>query len=123
MGAGGPSPDQGAVTRLHAAATTFGSEGTGADGGFMVPPEFRTAIVEKVMGENSLFSRTDQQTTSSNSIVFPLDETTPWQTSGGIQAYWENEGGLKTQSKPLLGQETIRLNKLIALVPVTDELL
>jgi HK97 family phage major capsid protein len=113
-------------SRLHAmqmAPTTYGSEGVGVDGGFAVPPDFRTAIMEKVMGEASLISRTDQLVTSSNSITIPKDETTPWQTSGGIQAAWEGEGALKTQSKPALEQETIKLNKLVALVPVTDELL
>ena len=121
--AGGPSPDQQSQQRLQNALTTYGNEGVGQDGGFMVPPDFRRDIAEKVLGEESLLSRTDQQTTSSNSIVFPIDETTPWQTSGGLQAYWEVEAGQKTQSKPSLGQNTVRLNKLIALVPVTDELL
>lgn len=102
---------------------TFGQEGVGADGGFAVPPDFRTAIIQKVMGEDSLLSRTDQQTSSSNSITFPADETTEWQDSGGIQAYWESEGGQKTPSKPALTEKTVRLNKLIALVPLTDELL
>jgi HK97 family phage major capsid protein len=108
---------------LQNALTTYGNEGTGADGGFMVPPDFRREIAEKVLGEQSLLSRTDQQTTNSNHIVFPIDETTPWQTTGGLQVYWEVEAGQKTQSKPLLGQNDVRLNKLIALVPVTDELL
>lgn len=108
---------------FNAAPSTFGSEGVGADGGFAVPPDFRAAIMQKVMGEDSLLSLTDQQTSSSNSITFPADETTPWQSSGGIQAYWESEGGLKTQSKPLLGEKTVKLNKVIALVPLTDELL
>lgn len=121
--AGGPSPDDQSRVRLQNALTTYGNEGVGADGGFAVPPEFRREIAEKVLGVNSLMSRTDQQTTSSNSIIFPVDETTPWQTSGGLQAFWEVEAGQKTQSKPLLGQNTVRLNKLIALVPVTDELL
>lgn len=105
------------------APTTYGQEGTGADGGFAVPPDFRTEIVKKVMGEDSLLSRTDQMTTSSNSITVPTDETTPWQTSGGIQAYWESEGGQKTQSKPQLTEKTVKANKIIALVPMTDELL
>lgn len=121
--AGGPSPEEGARQRIQNALTTYGNEGTGADGGFMVPPDFRREIAEKVMGEQSLLSRTDQQTTTGNSIIFPVDETTPWQTSGGLQVFWEVEAGQKTQSKPLLGQNTVRLNKLIALVPVTDELL
>lgn len=105
------------------APTTTSTEGTGADGGFAVPPDFRTAIMEKVMGEDSLIGRTDQLTSSSNSITLPKDETTPWQTSGGIQATWEGEGSQLSQSKVALDQNTIRLNKLTALVPVTEELL
>lgn len=105
------------------APTTTSTEGTGADGGFAVPPDFRTAIMEKVMGEDSLIGRTDQLTSSSNSITLPKDETTPWQTSGGIQATWEGEGSQLSQSKVALDQDTIRLNKLTALVPVTEELL
>lgn len=108
---------------MRNAPSSYGSEGVGADGGFAVPPDFRTAIMTKVQGEDSLLSRTDQQQSSSNTITFPVDETTPWQASGGIQAYWESEGGQKGQSKPNLGEKTVKLNKLIALVPLTDELL
>jgi HK97 family phage major capsid protein len=105
------------------APTTIGTEGTGADGGFAVPPDFRREIMVKVMGEESLIGRTDQLTSSSNSITLPKDETTPWQTSGGVLANWEGEAAQLTQSKPNLGQETIRLNKLTSLVPVTEELM
>lgn len=105
------------------APSSFGQEGSGSDGGFAVPPEFRQAIMIKVMGEDSLLARTDQQTSSSNSLTIPKDETTPWQTSGGIQAYWEGEAGQLSQSKPSLQNTTVKLNKLTALVPVTDELL
>lgn len=105
------------------APTTFSREGVGEDGGFAVPPDFRTAIVQKVMGEESLLSRTDQQTSSSNSITFPADETAPWDASGGIQAYWESEAGQKQQSKVALKEKTVKLNKIIVLCPVTDELL
>lgn len=105
------------------APTSYGSEGIGADGGFAVPPDFRTEIVKKVMGEDTLLSLTDQMTTSGNSITVPTDETTPWQTNGGIQAYWESEAGQKTQSKPQLTEKTVKASKIIALVPMTDELL
>lgn len=104
------------------APTTFGSEGVGEDGGFAVPPDFRTAIVQMVQGETSLLSRTDQQVTSGNSFSQPIDETTPWQTSGGIQAYWEGEASQFTQSKPNFQQTSLRLHKLTALVGVTEEL-
>jgi HK97 family phage major capsid protein len=105
------------------APSTFGSEGVGADGGFAVPPEFRTAIMQKVLGEDGLLGRTDLIDVTGNSMTIPKDETTPWQSTGGIQAYWEGEGQQLTQSKPSLEETTIRLNKLTALVPVTSELL
>lgn len=105
------------------APSTYGSEGVGEDGGFAVPPDFRTAIMEKVMAEESLLGRTDQLTTSSNSITFPADETTPWDSSGGIQAYWSDEAAQITQSKPSLKEKSLRLHKLTALVPVTEELM
>lgn len=105
------------------AATTYGNETSGTDGGFAVPADFRTAIMDAVMGEQSLISRTDQVTVTGNSFTAPVDMTTPWQTSGGIQAYWGVEAGTKTQSKPQLQERTTKLNKLYALVPMTDEIL
>ena len=108
---------------IQNAPTTYGREGVGEDGGFAVPPDFRSQIISKVTGEESLLARTDGLTTSSNSITIPIDETTPWQSSGGIQAYWEREGGQKQQSKPSLGEVTIKAHKIITLVPMTDELL
>jgi len=105
------------------APTTYGSEGVGEDGGFAVPPDFRTEIMEKVLGEESLLARTDQMTTASNSITFPADETTSWDSSGGIQAYWSDEAAQITQSKPSLKEKQVRLHKLACLVPVTEELL
>lgn len=104
------------------APTTFGSEGVGSDGGFAVPPDFREAITSQITGEDSLLGRTDQFVSSGNSITVPVDSDAPW-SSSGIQAYWEGENDQLTQSKPLIEQQTIRLNKLAVLVPVTDELL
>lgn len=63
---------------IQNAPTTYGSEGVGADGGFAVPPDFRSTILQKIMAEESLLGRTDQLTTSSNSITFPTDSTAPW---------------------------------------------
>lgn len=106
-----------------AVASTYGTEGTSADGGFAVPGDYKLEIMQKVMGEESLLSRCDQITTSGNTFTMPVDDTTPWQTSGGIQAYWDGEAVAATQSKPALRQDTVKLNKLRALVPVTEELL
>jgi HK97 family phage major capsid protein len=107
----------------NATASTYGSEASGADGGFAVPPEWRSEIMKLVDAEDSLLSRCDQQTVSGNSITFPIDETTAWQTSGGILTYWDTEAAAMTQSKPALKDLTLKLNRLTALVPVTEELL
>lgn len=104
-------------------APTTSTEGAGPDGGFAIPPDFRTEIMEKVYGDASLIQRTDQLTSSSNSISIPKDETTPWQTTGGIQAAWEGEAQQIQASKAALEQSVIRLNSLKALVNVTSELL
>jgi HK97 family phage major capsid protein len=105
------------------APTTYSSEGAGEDGGYAVPPDFRTEIWQKITGESSLLGRTDQNPTSKNTMVFPADETSPWDTTSGVQAYFESEAGQMSQSKINLVPKSIRLGKLTALIPVTEELL
>lgn len=112
-----------AITRLTNAATTYGTESIGGDGGWLVPPEFSDSIWKKITGEASLMSRCAPFTTSRNSLAFPKDETSPWENSSGIRVFWEGEGDSGTASKPKFEIETARLNKLMALVKVTDELL
>ncbi|RWQ16100.1 phage major capsid protein [Mesorhizobium sp.] len=115
----GNQPDQ----RLMNAASTYGNEGTGADGGFLVPPEFSREIMVKVEAEEGLLNRAEELKTGTNSMTIPKDETTPWQSTGGVQVYWEGEGAAITQSKGVFETATHRLVKLTALVPVSDELL
>lgn len=108
---------------VQAAATTYGSEGVGSDGGFAVPPEWRSTIMQMVDGEDSMLPRCDQQSLAGNSITFPVDETTAHQTTGGIQVYWDSEAAAANQSKPSLKDLTVKLSRLTALVPITEELL
>ena len=105
-----------------AAPSTFGSEVTGADGGFSIPPQFSQDIFRLSLGEDALLPLCDETTIDSNSMVFPKDETTPWGTNG-IRAYWQGEAIAGTPTKPVIGTSALRLKKLMALVPMTDELL
>jgi HK97 family phage major capsid protein len=107
---------------MAAAASTWGNESSGTDGGFAVPPDFRAAIMSKAFGEDSLLARTMQVPVAGNSLTFPTAMTTPW-GAGGIQANWEAEAAAITQSKPVLQDVTVRLHKLACLVPVSDELM
>lgn len=108
--------------RLKAAATTYGNEGSGPDGGFAVPPQFASEISSLALEEQSLLALTDDTPVSGNSMTFPKDETTPWGSSG-ITASWDGEGSTGTQKKPVLGLSELRLKKLKVLVPATDEML
>lgn len=110
------------VKKLVNAATTYGNEGAGADGGFLVPPDFSTAIWKKVEAEENLMSRCVELTPEGNSMFIPKDETTPWGSSG-IRVYWEPEAAAATASKGAFEGSTQRLYKLTALAPASDEML
>ena len=104
-----------------AVPTTTGNEGVGADGGFAIPPAYSTDVFKISLGEDSLLPLTENTEVQSNSMVFPKTEQTPWGTNG-VRAYWQAEATAATATKPTLGTQTLRLHKLMALVPLTDEL-
>lgn len=110
------------MPRMAAADGTYGTTGSGEDGGHTIPPDFRTEITERTRGVAQLLPRTDEMFVSGNSMVLPKDETTEWSTDG-VQAYWDGEGDAITPSRIKVGENTIRLNRLTALCIVTEELL
>ena len=110
------------ANRGAAVPANFGAEGSGQDGGFLVPPQFAQEIFQLSLGEDSLLPMTDNVEITGNTMAFPKDETTPWGTNG-IRAYWQGEATPAAGTKPVLGLASLRLKKLMALVPVTDELL
>lgn len=114
--------DKGVDERLTRAASTFGNESSGPDGGYAIPPEFASEIASLAYAEESLLSRCDNTPISGNTMTFPKDETTPW-GSTGITAAWEGEGAQSTPKKPALGESQLKLRKLKVLVAASDELL
>jgi HK97 family phage major capsid protein len=105
-----------------AAPSIFGSEGVGADGGFMIPPTYSTELFRLTLLDNALLPFTSNGNIDGNSMVYPKTEQTPWGTNG-VRAYWQAEAGAGTATKPALGTQALRLHKLLALVPLTDELM
>lgn len=105
-----------------AAPSTYGNEGSGSDGGFAIPPAFAESIWQHSLEEDSLLPLTDNTEVSGNSMVFPKDETTPWGTDG-VRSYWQAEANAGQATKLKLSTATLRLHKLLTLVPITDELL
>jgi len=105
-----------------ATLSTYSNEGTGADGGFAVPPEFATGIMKRIEGEESIQAKCQRATLSGNSLTVTIDDTHPWDSSGGVQPYWLGEATSITQSKVALKQRDFRLRKIGILCPLTDEL-
>lgn len=101
---------------------TFGNEGVGADGGFLIPSEFAKDIFTLSLTDNALLPMTDGVILTGNGMAFPNDLTTPWGTNG-VRAYWQGEASQATATKPVFGLTQLRLKKLMALVPVSDEML
>ena len=86
---------QAADERLMA-AIAGNNTATGSEGGYLVPPDFRETIMEKITNEQSLLGRTDGLQTVSNSITIPKSTTTQWDSSNGVQGYWLGQGGTIT---------------------------
>lgn len=120
--------------RRHAKTFDFGNakaiQGltttTGAEGGFLVLPEFAKDIMDRVY-DNDLLSRTDSYTlTSGNRMEFPkADETSRAHGSraGGIRGYWVGEGDTITASEPKFQTVDCKLRKVAVIVYLTEELL
>lgn len=107
---------------LAAAPGTYGNEAVGADGGFLVPPEFSRSVMTLSLEEQSLLALSDNMPVEGNSMSIPKDETTPW-GSNGVRAYWQSEGAAATATKPVFGRTDLKLKKLMALVPMSEELM
>jgi len=88
----------------------------------MVPPQVAAEVTTLVMGEDSLLAKMGPEPTASNHVELPIDESTPWGSSG-IQAYWAAEGSQMTASKLATVARNLSLNKLYAFVNASDELL
>lgn len=99
--------------------SSFSSGSIASDGGYAVPVDFANDIFMR--GEGSLVPYCQVIPSASASINVPVDEATPWATSG-IVASWDDEGSQGTQRKPTLSMAEHRLRKLRVLVPVTEEL-
>ena len=113
-------------SRKHFAAVNGMSEGLGADGGYMVMPEFAGGIIDRVYA-NGLWGRTDNYSVTGNALTFLANAETSRATGsrhGGMRGYWlSGEGATLTSSKPTLREVTLKLAKLGVVVYLTQELI
>lgn len=104
------------------------SEGVPSDGGFLVGKDDVGGILQHMFTSGQVLNRVRKISVGPNSNgirMNGIDETSRANGSrwGGVQAYWENEAGATTKSKPKFKKLNIDLEKVMALYYATDEVL
>jgi HK97 family phage major capsid protein len=115
--------------RLKAQKAVMGSnEGIPSEGGYLVQPNFANEIfmLEHATGEILPRVRRLPVGPNNNGLTMnAVDETSRANGSrwGGVQAYWAAEGDSVTATKPKFRQMQMKLQKLMAVMYATDEIL
>ena len=106
---------------LYMSPTTSVESPIGEHGGFAMPPAFVNQVTADIDEQESLMALTDQNPVAGNHQDVMVDESTPWESVGGVKAYWMAELDQLTQSRVRLTEKTLKLNKLGVLVPASNE--
>ena len=115
--------------RLKAQKAILGaSSGVPSDGGFLIQQDFASEIFKIAHDTGAIMSRTRRIPIGPNANglkINAIDENSRATGSrwGGVQAYWEAEGDAASATKPKFRQLNLSLNKLLAVMYATDELL
>ena len=101
------------------------NEGDMAQGGYLVPVEFRDQLLQNALEASIVKSRATAIPMQTNRIVIPavVDNDHSTNYFGGIIPARTAEHGSKGVTKPLFDQVALTLHKLTGMVYVTDELL
>ncbi len=105
-----------------AAPATFNQNNGSAGEGYLVPPDYSKDIWSIAFDGEDLLGMVNPEPTSSNAVIKPKDESTPW-GAVGVQAYWRNEAQAMTPSKFSLTGEMLTLHELYAFTAATNEVL
>ncbi|MCB2056048.1 MAG: phage major capsid protein [Geminicoccaceae bacterium] len=118
--------DADATRELRLGATAVGqSSKVPADGGFLVPSDFRALLLDRIFSAGQLLQRVRRFETDAKELHLPLvDETSRADGSrfGGIVLDWRDEAELLPLSKARFRTAAFIPEKLAAVIPVTAEL-
>lgn len=112
--------------RLKGLKATGMNEAIPSQGGFLVPPQTASGIIEKMYNTGTLLGLVSRDPVAGNNMAYNItaeSSRVDGSRNGGILAYWGAEGGTKTASKPAFRQLELKLKKVYALCVATDELL
>ena len=102
------------------------SESSPSAGGFLIQPNFVDTLLAPVWNEAEVPRRVSRlrMSNGSETTIPAIDESSRVDGSrwGGVQMYWKCEGEEKTKSKPKIRKVGVKLNDLIGLCYVTEEL-
>lgn len=93
-------------------------------GGFLVPDEFRTEMLQLSLSDAVVRPRAMVIPMTTLRVAIPIVDVTSNVTSvyGGIVGYWTEEGAAMTQSQPRFGRVALEAKKLTAYTEVPNEL-
>lgn len=91
------------------------SEGTSADGGFLVPPEFANVIIEDIRDISIMRQLASVMSTTSNSVHIPSLISRP-------KAAWRAEKAVKATSTATFAENILTPYSLASIVPLSNEL-
>jgi HK97 family phage major capsid protein len=100
------------------------SSGTGADGGFYVPPGFLAGLVDGSLQAEAIRPRATVIPMPSADLTLPMFDTSNRSSSlAGMEPEAKAEGATGTDQKGLTRTVQLVANKLMVLVPTTSELM
>ena len=102
------------------------NEAVGAEGGFLIPSQVATTILDKKIPEANLANETDVLNVGGNTWEEPAlkeNSRASGYRHGGVRGYWLDEASQISKSTPAWTKLKLKLRKLAALVYVTDEML
>lgn len=91
--------------------------GVGSSGGFVVPPDFASKFIDL------LYARTVIRKAGARTMPMPNGTMTVPKLTGGSTAQWVGEGAAPSVSQPRYGQVVATARKLMALVPISNDML
>lgn len=96
-----------------------------SSGGFLIPEEFRSTMLEVALEQAIVRPRATVIPMQSLRAVMPMLDVTSNVSNvyGGIVAYWTEEGAALVQSQPRFAQIALEAKKLTAYTEVPNELL
>lgn len=111
------------TTEWRKIQNSFGST-VPADGGFLIPEEVRSEILQVALEESIVRSRATVIPMSSLAVPIPMIDDTSHASSvfGGIVAYWTEEGAAATESQAKFGRARLEAKKLTIYCEAPNEL-